>query len=1186
VPTGESGWEFGTEKNPGAKADADYEKRSDNPGPIVRDSATFVFVTPREWSSAELWAKEKAAGGGWADVRAIDVVGLEDWLNSCPAVAARFAREMSLMPKTGVRITDQFWNEYARRFNPVLTEDVLLADRQQQADKILNQMTTTSAVQIWQADSTEEVIAFSVAAIRKADAQVRSFIEDRTLIIDNEDAARQLEQKAGMIFLLRADAIRLAPVLAQHNLVIVPVGRDNPTRQNATLLEQPTTEAFASAIKTMGLSEVDARRHAWNSGRSVTILARQIARVPAEQPEWARDKQLIPALMAGSWSSLSEHDRLSMATLAGVQDYYEYEGQLLQYLRMQDSPILKEGDVWQVRAPVDAFAYLSHLVGVKEFERLRTVATTVFSETDPSLDLPEKEQPYASIYGKKLKHSAWLRDGLAKTLRLIAVRYEPLGLTNTVIRPDQFVDKLVLELPGLAIDYHRMASLHGELPILMEAAPRPLLSALERMLEGDGKVIVPIFQDKDPLFSHSPHTGLLWALEALAWDPQYLSDATLMLAGLARVDPDGKLMNRPIHSLREIFLAWHPSTNATLGERIAALDVLIAREPSVGWDLIVKLLPGYHDVASPTAKPRYRDGGSSEREVLTRGLVARSYDHIIDRAFSLAGEEPRRWVAVVKNVSVFSPAQRSRAIQLLEAVVNRFSAEQCGVIWSALRDLVAHHRAFPSAEWAMRETDIAPLEGLANRLVPSDPVARVAWLFNDYHPRIPAEETPKFDLVDKTREQVIRDLLQVAGTPGVLRLAETVSHPEFVAVAVGSVVTTVADLAGLAEQAVNRTSNLATFASVLSGQAEQRLGLAWHSQITLWRSQRSWTDSQFADLLLNWRDTPQTWEFAAGLGREVDQSYWRRKTPWPPQKRDGGEHGGEYEMAAQKYLSVGRAIAAIQALQFVVEMVSTATIFEMLDVAVGELNASAVQPTSEFVYDIDRIFDALRQRGDVPAVEIARREYAYLPLFDYHGKQLTIHQVMSDDPHFYVDLICHAFKPRSGDARDPTPENQARAKAAYRLLSEFRIVPGVHEGEIDEAKLRRWVEEVHRLAKNEDRAAIGDEFIGHVLAYAPSDPDGAWPHQVVRRIVDELASKEMELGIQIERVNMRGVHSRALYGGGEPEREIAEQMRQWARLTRPWPRTTAMLERLAKSWEDDAEREDARARQDKMRFES
>jgi len=144
--------------------------------PIDKANATFVFVTPQKWAGAETWAKEKVAEGKWKDVKAFDAVALEDWLYLCPAVSLRLARDLRLMPPTGVHCTDQLWEEYAKQFRPDLTEDVLLADRTSQMNTILNQMSSGPTSHVWQADSIEEVIAFAVAAIRKADTEVRRFM--------------------------------------------------------------------------------------------------------------------------------------------------------------------------------------------------------------------------------------------------------------------------------------------------------------------------------------------------------------------------------------------------------------------------------------------------------------------------------------------------------------------------------------------------------------------------------------------------------------------------------------------------------------------------------------------------------------------------------------------------------------------------------------------------------------------------------------------------------------------------------------------------------------------------------------------------------------------------------------------------------------------------------------------------
>ena len=73
------------------------------------------------------------------------------------------------------------------------------------------------------------------------------------------------------------------------------------------------------------------------------------------------------------------------------------------------------------------------------------------------------------------------------------------------------------------------------------------------------------------------HTGLLWALEALAWSPEYLGAAALSLARLAQIDPGGRWANRPDHSLNQIFLPWQPQTAATREDRLAVVDMLRAQ---------------------------------------------------------------------------------------------------------------------------------------------------------------------------------------------------------------------------------------------------------------------------------------------------------------------------------------------------------------------------------------------------------------------------------------------------------------------------------------------------------------------------------------------------------------------------------------------------------------------------------
>jgi hypothetical protein len=69
----------------------------------------------------------------------------------------------------------------------------------------------------------------------------------------------------------------------------------------------------------------------------------------------------------------------------------------------------------------------------------------------------------------------------------------------------------------------------------------------------------------------------------------------------------------------------------------------------------------------------------------------------------------------------------------------------------------------------------------------------------------------------------------------------------------------------------------------------------------------------------------------------------------------------------------------------------------------------------------------------------------------------------------------------------------------------------------------------------------------------------------------------------VERINMRGGYAKAMFEGGKQERAIAEEIRGWIKKCAAWPRTQRLLNDSANYWEEDAEREDARARKERMR---
>lgn len=122
---------------------------------------------------------------------------------------------------------------------------------------------------------------------------------------------------------------------------------------------------------------------------------------------------------------------------------------------------------------------------------------------------------------------------------------------------------------------------------------------------------------------------------------------------------------------------------------------------------------------------------------------------------------------------------------------------------------------------------------------------------------------------------------------------------------------------------------------------------------------------------------------------------------------------------------------------------------------------------------------------------------------------------------------------------------------------------------IEGAALEKWVKEARKLAAAAGRGAIADQKIGEVLSASPIGEDDIWPAIPVRELVETVRSNHVETGIVLGRQNRRGVTSRLPRDGGKQERDLVALYRKYSKSTAlEWPRTSAVLERIASAFEE------------------
>jgi hypothetical protein len=1075
-----------------------------------------------------------------------------------------------------------------------MSAELLLAGRDEEATRVLRWLYGGPSVLAVLADSTGEALAFLHAATDQLPPEYRVYYQGRCLVPAAPDTARILGDSPSSLIIALEDAdAGLAAQLAQqgHHVYIVH-GSEAGAPENALRLPRPPRDAFAQALVGMGVETQSAERLTRDSVRSLSVLRRLIPSVPGRiLPEWAEPasaRGLIPALLAGAWDEAQDSDRNALERLSG-ETYEALTARLPRWLSLSDSPLRKAGSAWKVASPRDAWFRLAPHITSQDLDRFAAVAAEVLASSDPRFHMRPEERWLASLRGPKMQYSGFLRTGLSETLVLLSVFGDQAKcVPDAAQRADAFVRKLID-----GADSERWWAIAPQLRVLAEASPEAFLEALDASLGQTDPPVMALFQEDPGLIGAAHHTELLWALEILAWSPRYLAAAAELLAKLAHLDPGGRYANRPASSLLSIFRLWMPQTNAALDARLRVLDRLrkAETEPEAAWQLMLELLPGGYDAASPSPQPRWRDFSTDQQEIVTYALIARGGCAIADWLIEDAKLSWGRWKQLVEVFPKLPPDSRKEAVQRLLAAAPSIDDDSARAeIWEALRRLLHHHRAFADAEWALPEEQLEGIERAYLAIEPRDGIRRLAWLFSAPGADLPAPARNDWHADEvksaKLRRDAVQGLLSNGDVEAIFALASAAKMPELVGVAIVQAIGARGQQEAILFEALQRrepsSASLARLAGGMICAFCERDGDAWVDTFLSRAEVKSWSKETIMNTLLLMPISKRTWERAASFGSEIEDLYWSRTDiPGIP---------GDTETVAfalRKLLAAGRARHATHLAGARAKIVPS-------ELIVGILTEAAREPRPEgadasegamFLYSVEELLQRLDKDGDVPEDQMALLEWTYLPLLEYSRRPPEVlHGKMSTNPAFFVEVLSAVYRPApdSGvqETTDQDPKRaQAIASLAYGLLRSWRRVPGEAGGIVDSAALEDWVKRARLLCAQLGRAAIGDEHIGSVVASAPPDADGTWPQKAIRELIEITRSRDLENGVLVGVHNMRGVTWRGLTDGGAQERSLAKQYQDWARATElEHRRTSALLERIAKSYEEQGQWHDQDAR--------
>ena len=1185
IAEGMSGWEFGTSNNPRRKAESDYAKRTALPLD-VREQCTFVFVTPRNWLGKDEWAKEKeTAGDGWKAVRAYDASDLEQWLDESVAVPVWLAEKLP-MPIEGVRTLDACWKEWAQASTPAMTKRIFessVAACVKPFKAWLERPPQRPFVVA--ADSTDEALAF-VACLFEHDEIPVAQRDLVALFTSPETLTKLATSSSPFIAIAGNDETqgRLA-TLYQRAHCIATCPRNAVHTKPDVALDLLGYSAFEEALTDMGLGRHEVQQLARESGRSPTILRRRLSRIPRiRTPRWASDttlaRSLIPMCLVGAWHVHKSADQEVLRALADCEEYEEVERHVADLQQIEDCPVWSVGQHRGVTSKVDVLFAVAPLMTGWDIRDFLKLAEHVLSESDPALELPERERGAAAVHGKVRDHSEALRNGICETLVLLSVHGDGLFRARLGIGVEGMVSNLITRL--LTPLGEKLHSQRRDLPAYAEAAPDRFLEILEQDLVRDEQAVLSLLKPVSghPL-AHRPRTGLLWALECVAWNPVYLSRVSILLAELSRTEIDDNWGNKPIGSLASILRSWMPQTAASVEERIEVLKMLVRRFPAVGWRLCLdEIRLGPHS-AMDNYRPRWRSDAAGVGEVASKRDVYAFVQCAASELLRWPNHDQTTLGDLVEQIRALPEDQQSAVWDLVDDWGQRQDDENAK---AELRERIRRF-AYTRRQGNLQNT-VEKARLAYDRLQPRNLLARHAWLFANrwVHESWDEIEDEELDYeareakTDGRRQAAMREIWDAHGLSGVLTMVERGSDGHTAGRYMALCAT---DAAAVLRGSLSCTVDVAeidalmrAFIGARADFAESDLLLDVSLQVDLEQSVRLWRCAPFQ---------AKTWRMLDRVPAEVQDRYWRTVSP------DGWRLAeAECTEIVDRLLAAKRPRAAFAAMTHQWKKLETGCLRRLL-MALTSGDAAPEDTSRIESWRVSDALDTLEARAGVSLPEMAQLEYAFIWALDHskHGIR-NLERQITKSPALFVDALSRSSGREDG-GQDPAEwqiEDAAHrkhvAENAYHLLYRVARVPGTdHDGTVQVKSLLRWLEEARELCARFGRVRVGDKKIGELLSKAPPDKDGTWPCSAVCEALETVASEHVAEGFRIGKWNARGVFEMS-DKGGEQERELSAQYRRWAQRRRvDYPFASSVIHSIAEWYDDHARQQDTRASLDK-----
>ena len=1155
IPAGKSVWEFSTSAEITKKANNDLRKRKNK---ATKDTV-FIFVSSRNWNQKKEWLDDNS-DSAWGKVLAYDANDLEQWLELSPCTSLWLSEKMDI-PKNHLETPERFLSEWLSATDPPLPDNILLSNRDMQKEhlraffKEMRPGATFSVV----ADTSAEAVAFVSAVLKMTDpADCRAIIVKDQSGVDEATKWGGISSNPSILIAQQEVAKSLSTEIFEANVLVrTGVRGDFMNTKEANI----GWDKFATLARVKNFDliynkdHITSQTHYRRAGGSLSILHRILNKnIAKKEPQWIKaadkDKKMIWLALIGRWDEQCDGDKEYIRNLAKLDEYQDW-GEFARNLTNEEgAPLERKGDgAYRLFDRLDTFYAIAEKIDGYHIDSFLNSAVSVLTEEDYNHD-PCLETAFNK---PEIRHSSAMRSGIIEGITI-------LNLSTQILEHEDISNKILEFYDGVFASDKAWYSLCDVLPQLAEASPYDFIRKLDNALDSKTKEIRILFDNHQ--FDNHKYSHLMWALELLAWNPDWFKSILQLLCKLQNMFEEEieNYGNKPSASMHNIMRSWMPQTAATIEQREEALNSLYNEYPWEIVQLTLALADEGDTVGQYTCMPIWREDALkvSQPTGEERIRIIKESIKIIVK-FIADGEHDieHRAQAAEKAMHNFRFWDSDSATKFSKAVrsIPKDHAAIAGNLRKYARSLLA---------WILHQKDddyeipAQFLREIIEHFRPEDIIEEKAFLFSA---GLEMEELSADDLsgekADDMRSEALKLIYSEQNIRGIIRLVSVVEQPDMVARSLyrdyiaSNNFPLEEYLIELLESDIDIHEIRYHLSDIFGWSKENPAAMSAVETIDIVNNVISYFDKN--DQVADWEekktflrhaariDEKEGRDYVDGLPEEEQKKYFshhrieRRMECW--KDKDSLEYPPENEWLAKKYIKYKRPRLGWNVFTFTTH-IPLEWQLELLDAMyVMDKDDGKDRDPAPKSYDVQKFFDAaakkplaLDQEKHLATIEL--RLYRIIDTYQI-DRVSFVERHMGNSPEFFMDMVCYIYKTDDGKQELPKSENdqetaQAKARIIFEILFRLNLLsknyPWIQDNKkLNEPLLEKWVRDVRTLAEKYNRSRVTARTIGTGLSHVLAGRKEVLPEPAICDILEDMQSDTVSSSFYIGRYNSRGM---------------------------------------------------------------